>query len=503
MIITGIELNNVKSFKKLEETILSKRINILVGPNNSGKSVIINSIFKLQNPNALNPQQILLGAKEGTISLNVEGLEGYSDSGERSFQINLTNGIISLVNPGGFRAGSVPTFPRQEPKNPIYPYLSKRKVVSFNNQVNGENAESVTGNFQNLISKIDRISNIDFQPASDQYRNACKNILGFVISTTTKGKGKDAILNIHNLENISLADMGEGVTNIVGLITDLCLAENKIFLIEELENDIHPKALKKLLELIVEKSEYNQFFISTHSNIVMKHLGAIPEAKVFRVANEVQDEDKPNLRYSTMTEIPNEPEARREILEELGYDFFDFGLWKAWLFLEESSAEIIIRDYLIKWFTPELLGRLRTFSANGIDKIKSKFDDFNQLFVFLNMQQTYKNRVWVYIDAGNKEEGIIEEFKDMYTKSGWEESCFNQFSEHDFEKYYPAIFQEKVDVILNIKQKRDKRQAKKDLLNEVKAWIQKNEDEAKAAFEQSASEIIQVLKSIAQNIQDF
>ena len=41
--------------------------------------------------------------------------------------------------------------------------------------------------------------------------------------------------------------MGEGVANIVGLLVDLCLAENKLFLIEEPENDIHPKALKGLL----------------------------------------------------------------------------------------------------------------------------------------------------------------------------------------------------------------------------------------------------------------
>ena len=51
--------------------------------------------------------------------------------------------------------------------------------------------------------------------------------------------------------------MGEGVTNILGLITDLCVAENNIFLIEEPENDIHPKALKALLDLIASKADAN------------------------------------------------------------------------------------------------------------------------------------------------------------------------------------------------------------------------------------------------------
>jgi hypothetical protein len=57
--------------------------------------------------------------------------------------------------------------------------------------------------------------------------------------------------------------MGEGIPHLLGLINDLCLAENKLFLIEEPENDIHPKALKRLLDLIIQKSQSNQFVIST------------------------------------------------------------------------------------------------------------------------------------------------------------------------------------------------------------------------------------------------
>ena len=53
------------------------------------------------------------------------------------------------------------------------------------------------------------------------------------------------------------------------MLAEITLAKNKLFLIEEPENDLHPKALKALLELILESSASNQFVISTHSNTLI------------------------------------------------------------------------------------------------------------------------------------------------------------------------------------------------------------------------------------------
>jgi hypothetical protein len=77
------------------------------------------------------------------------------------------------------------------------------------------------------------------------------------------------------------------------LIIYLATAKNKLFLIEELENDIHPEALKQLLELIIEKSDGNQFIITTHSNIVMKYLGACEETKILQVTMELNKDGIP------------------------------------------------------------------------------------------------------------------------------------------------------------------------------------------------------------------
>jgi len=374
MKITGIELQSVRGFDETERINFSTKINVLVGPNNSDKSTILNAIFLLQRDGVLNRNDITIGAAEGVIRVFFKGSHPpriQANSSYDQVKITLSNGEKRLIV-SAERGGNYNTIDEVEPNNLIYPYLSKRKAVQFSDAINEGNANSVLGNFTHLYSKIDRLVTPQFQPGNRQYINACNGILGFEVSTIAKGNGKQAVLFVRNLEHIPLTAMGEGVTNILGLITDLCVAENKIFLIEEPENDIHPKALKALLKLIASKADSNQFFISTHSNIVMKHLGAVPESKVFRVTNLRTDESRPKLNLSSIQEVSEDPIERKKVLEELGYDFLDHDLWKAWLFLEESSAEVIIRDHLIRWYVPKLKYELRTFSAGSSSRVKPK-----------------------------------------------------------------------------------------------------------------------------------
>jgi len=503
MRITAIQATNLRGFNKIDKTEFSKTINVFIGSNNAGKTTILNSIFHLQRF-CLNSNDVTIGQTYGEVWLYFEGQHLpviHNNSDYISFVINLPSSQLNLGRKDNQVVGWNVRFPEHEPNNLIYPYLSKRKTTGYIETINEANANSVTGDFLNLYSKVDRLVTPQFQPANERYVKACEDILGFQVSSLAKGNGKQAVYFVYNLEHIPLTSMGEGVANVLGLITDLCVAEDRIFIIEEPENDIHPKALKALLKLIVESSEKNQFFISTHSNIVMKYLGAADNTKVFHVKSKIgQDTNRPNLFISTLNEVSNNTEERRNILEELGYDFFDFDLWSCWLFLEESSAEILIKNYFIGWYAKSLLNRLRTFSAGGTSNIIPKFEDFDRLFVFLHLEPSYKNKVWVIIDSGPEEDMIIQKMRTKYSNSGWNATNFTQFEEHDFEKYYPKRFQEKVTSALSIEEKQARRKAKKDLLDEVIAWIKENESSAKEEFEESAKEVIEKLKMIETEI---
>lgn len=119
-------------------------------------------------------------------------------------------------------------------------------------------------------------------------------------------------------------------------------------------------------------------------------------SKIFKVNMEFFNK----IPTSSIAEVDNSPKARREILEDLGYELFDFDVWDTWLILEESSAEIIIRDFLIPNFVPELKERLRTCSSLGVEKVSARFDALHSLCLFFHLQQPFKDRIWVLVDGG-------------------------------------------------------------------------------------------------------
>ncbi|MBD2742342.1 AAA family ATPase [Coleofasciculus sp. FACHB-1120] len=512
MWVSKVELSNFRSFVSASVG-LSKGINLVIGPNNSGKSTLLKSVAWVQYGSSLSHTDLRLSQKDGFVQIELNNIKQFfpeSSELNKVIKVSLSSpnnigieffnrhihiqgipGELSLTNTMNTFSFYSYSIPNQEPENFIYPYLSRRKVATYEEMVNLNSTSSVRGNFSNLYAKIDRLSNPEM-PANKQYVQACREILGFQITAIPSEQGKKAAYVVSNFESIPLEAMGEGIANLVGLIVDLCIANNQLFLIEEPENDVHPKALKKLLKLIAEKAETNQFIITTHSNIVVKYLGSQSESKLFRVTMEFED----RLPTSEIEEVGDSSEARLHVLEELGYELFDFDIWSAWLILEESTAEKIIREFLIPWFTPELKDRIRTFSARSVNEVETKFEDFNKLFVFLHLQPIYKNLAWVIIDGGDEEKKVIERLKRTYTSSGWGEDHFLQFSKHDFERYYPQKFQSKIDSVLQMPNSKSRQGCKKALLHEVEAWIKENPELAKTAFKESASEVVQMLHQI-------
>jgi predicted ATP-dependent endonuclease of OLD family len=344
-----------------------------------------------------------------------------------------------------------------------------------------------------LVAKVARLSNPDYVHATE-YEELCKAVLGFRISVhaAEDGVGQQAGIPVGSFGYIPIESMGEGVSSQLGLITDLCMANGNLFLIEEPENDIHPEGLKTLLNVIVEKSKTNQFIVSTHSNIVTRYLGAAPDSKIF----EFESAYKPNeIPTSAIREVETTPEARIAVLRHLGYELSDFDLWDGWLILEESSAEIIIR-YLIPWFVPGL-ARIRTVAAGGTSKVEPTFEDFRRLFLFTHLEPQYRGKAWVVADGDREGKKVVAELQAKY--KDWPPDHFITWSQAYFEHYYPSRFEEQVKDVLS-KSHGEKRAAKKSLLDQVKAWCDENPEEARAEFETSAADVIEVLRGIERDL---
>ena len=402
----------------------------------------------------------------------------------RHFRGGIPNSAIITSN-----VGTTTLFDTQWPNNFIIPFSAKRKAAGYDQNVNRAAQSSVNGTFHNLYARIDRVASPGTK-AHDFYRAAVEDILGVFIGTQSATNGKQAGYYYDEDTFIPLDQMGDGVSEIVALIVDLSLAKGKVFVLEEPETNLHPKGLKALLNLVRESSKYNQFIIATHSNVVVRELGSSDKSKIFRV---YRDSDAPNSP-SSVHEIANSPAAHLEVLRDLGYEFSDLNLHDGWLFLEESSAETIIRDVLIPWFAPELRGRIRTFSAAGVQNLEPTISEFQRLVTFVHLDPVYRERLWVRADGDEPGREIIAKLQSKFPYLASPKAEI--FSKPQFELFYPEAFQERANRAISIKDKKIRIDAKANLLKDVLRWSIDNPEEAKAAWQMSAAEQIDLLSSI-------
>ncbi len=518
MIIKSAHLHNVMSFKEIKLSF-SRNINIIIGDNNSGKSTIIRSIDRLQGGNINAEGWVRNGVSHGYSIFSFEGAKAtkYFSEVNKVFMLiqegnitlaqilNASNKEPRLRNLSKLKFNEDGEFPEEnlkrfvsfsdeEPDNVLYASYARRGY--YESQISKENTNRIRqdlGNLNSRLQKLDNGNHYNHKP----FKKACKEILGFEPGVIAYGRGGNNQLSIgiytDNTNIITINNMGQGVTHILGLLTILYTQDDNIILLEEIENDLHPRVLKQLLNVIVEKSRRNQFIISTHSNIVLRHLGAVSGSRIFQTSWKMSKYGKQRLPLSQIQEIANTPEARVKVLQEMGYDVLDFELWQGYLLFEESTSELIVREYLIPTFTPKLKDKLRTVASQGVDDISNKFKSFLNLFVFIHLSNIYHDKAWVIVDGDSAGIKVINDLKKTF--NNWNPDNFIHLELTAFELYYPSRFSRKVDKVLGMSKGMEKQKAKVQLRQEVLEWARHNEN-AQGEFQKSAGELIQILKQI-------
>lgn len=497
MRVVKLRLRNFRSFVDSEEIQLNS-LNVLVGANNAGKSSVLRGLYLMQDGAGPPFGDVRVGATSGSVEITLEeayasGAFGQLQDGAGVVLVTIQSGDRRTGNMSaqlttGNQTRGIGVLPSIAPGHFVVPCLSKRKTAGYNEDVRYQLAMQVSSSMQNLAAKLSRISNRSF-PGGEAYAKACESILGFVVTAIPSESGQRPGIYLPSQDSVPIDQMGEGVPNIVALLADLSVSSGKLFLVEEPENDLHPEALKALLELIVESSQRNQFVVSTHSNIVVRYLGAAKDSRVFYVS--AQKGQLPTT--AKIEEVQNSPHARLDILRELGYSFSDFDLWDGWLIVEESSAERIIRDYLIRWFAPKL-SRVRTLAANGTSKVEATFADFDRLMRFAHLEPMYFKAAWVRVDADASGQDVVHKLRNGYKT--WPQDHFGCFSREQFEHYYPEHFADRVGGVLAISDRQKKREAKRQLLDDVRKWLDEDEERGRAALEISAKDVIEELQRI-------
>ena len=126
------------------------------------------------------------------------------------------------------------------------PFIASRKATQFNHDVSTNAQSNVSGTLSALYSRIDLLASYG-HPSHNKFLEAVKDIIGLPITTKASGSGKEAGFYFDENTFVTLEHMGDGVSEMVALIVELCLEKNKVFVLEEPETNLHPRGLKSLL----------------------------------------------------------------------------------------------------------------------------------------------------------------------------------------------------------------------------------------------------------------
>jgi hypothetical protein len=315
-----------------------------------------------------------------------------------------------------------------------------------------------------------------------------KRILDVGVSTFLTQDGIAPGVPLSTRAGINLERMGEGVRSVVTIAAELAdHHQPRLFLIEEPENDLHPEALYNLLQVLREATEYHQFVISTHSDLVLRELGSIPGSVVY-LSQLRQRDGLPSTNY---VPLANEFE-RRDALKSLGYRE---SLPIAWLVFEESTAESFVRECLIPLFAPRLAA-IRTVSSDGAGNLPRTVEGLHRMVLFARLVEPETPRAWVLADGDDAGREAILKLRAGY--KAWPETRFETFDQNAIEAYYPAHFAKQVHALDEETNKNSRRKMKAKLVTDVLAWSAT--DGARADLESSAAGVISHLKRIEAEI---
>lgn len=270
--ISSIKIKGFRGFAEEQELTLSKPngdrgsgLTIIIGPNNGGKSTIIES-FKLMSSG--NDISFAEGQRNKAAGSRVKIVLSSYDGGPIY--------TLETIPAGGHKAKRNPEFKGGKNPDPSITVLSSRRFFNpyskeashGNGPLLAARAESVT--LETRGTPIDADDNglfeiIENPKSSKEFNNLLKQILGYNLNWTVDlSNTGDYYVKINN--NHDSDGLGEGLVSLLFLVEALLnSSSDKLVVIDEPELSLHPQLQRNLLEIILEKSRDRQILYATHS----------------------------------------------------------------------------------------------------------------------------------------------------------------------------------------------------------------------------------------------
>ncbi|MFA7326777.1 MAG: AAA family ATPase [Candidatus Kapaibacterium sp.] len=380
IIDTKIKLINYKCFDDSGqgfEKIMP--INVIIGKNNSGKSSLIELVEYL----SIEEKSFLSNSRENNntclefeIELNENTIETFFNKNSSNQKLGnlyeygkqfINSRITFQISEIGITLKSIDKDYDDSIKE-IFAIIAKSLITPFNNKKlvqisaerdilpeNSRNEIEVSKNGDGLTFSLHKI-NLSSAYDSEIIETNLLNSLNKIIEPDIKfnkirvqendKKMLEIYLSDQRNNSIPLSKMGSGIKTV--LLVLYCLVvkpelENideseYVFAFEELENNLHPSMLKRLLQFIIEYSKIHStyFFITSHSNIVIDVFGNNENSQIIHLINDGISSQAKTVLSST---------DKKDILNDLGVKASDILQSNGIIWVEGPSD----RNYINAW----------------------------------------------------------------------------------------------------------------------------------------------------------
>lgn len=384
---------------KTNNPIMPKKINIIIGPNNSGKSLFLRELFKNITSNKTNERKIISDIDITYPATYQELINSYDLESKIFIDVNNNKRIRTYTDKADSDYFTYPVLPDQRMFDRLKSHFMKDIGLLFVSYLKTENRlitikkceyESNGANFLTDIHnqciynsseiikelrsklKLENTFNKDIELDHDTEPGKLFFRVGDDLSYYYEGKRNDyESSKMLSKENI-LDNEGDGLKSFVSTFLTLNSLEKNIILIDEPEAFLHPPLARQMGEIIGENSLDNkQIFVATHSSEILKGiLSKSSDVNIIKIDREKDVNFINCIDTKFVNEIIKNPRFRvSKVLD---------GLFCKKVALTEAEAdEIFYQEYLeqIKPFS----GTYFTHANNkqSIIKIKELYNKLN------------------------------------------------------------------------------------------------------------------------------
>lgn len=499
MAIKAITISGLRGFSKekiIEFSIPDKKtpgsgLTIMVGPNNSGKSTVIEAMHLLStNVKVISKNARNVNTKE---KIKLEVLEDngrkiglYTTDKGGSYVERKINGVIQKE----YWNNNLNTFILSSKRN----FNSTFSTSGYANRENykgnvGEYEYRTENNYSNNNFGERLIKVFDNKEEFEQY-------LIKVLNPIPKWKIETINENTSYLEfeykNVSHSSngAGDGYINIFNIIDALYDAsEDNIILIDEPEISLHPDIQKKLFQLLVECSKDKQIIISTHSPYFADWNLFANQSKILRFRKEEDDINVYELSQKTKNGI-NKIISDSSNIHTLSIDTNDIFFLQDNVILTEGQDDVFCYPKIFEQYDYIPNASYFGWGAGSADKINIILDiltdlGYQKVFTIVdndkrklieNLSKTYKNYEFYAISADD----VHDKKKDKNIKKIIERIYECSISDNEKNKiidFINTIYKDKKGLIKsrkNFKINEEYSDDIKNLITNMKNYFEKN-----------------------------